>query len=77
MSEGPQGMCKLPPPFSNPPPKGWKPNVGDRLLLYYGGKVHEVVVTMALENEGYIVAGDSLILPVACGRDSLRPLEET
>jgi hypothetical protein len=69
-------MCNLPPAFRIPPPEGWKPNLGDRVQILYGGKAHEVVVTMLLEKDGFVVAGDTLLLPVACGRDSLRPLEE-
>ena len=69
-------MCKIPAAFLIPPPEGWEPKLGDRVQILYAGQAHEVVVTMVLEEGGFVVESHSLLLPVACGRDSLRPLDE-
>lgn len=76
ISQGARWNARHPPAFLKSPPEGWEPKLGDRVQLFYGGKVHEVVVTKILENQGFVVAGDSLLLLVACGLDSLRPLDD-
>ncbi len=67
-------MCHMDPAFLNPPPKDWAPKLGERVRLLYGGKTHDVIVTQVLDSGGFVVSGDDLLMPVACGRNSLRPL---
>lgn len=62
------------PSFQKPPPERWEPQVGDQVLLAYRGKIFVVTVTQILEDpRAYVVSGDELLIPVCCGRDSLRP----
>ncbi len=70
-------MCPMDPAFMSPPPKDWTPQPGERVRLLFGGEIHEVVITQLLDGpggSGYVVAGDELLLPVACGREAIRPL---
>jgi hypothetical protein len=67
-------MSHLPPEFVLPPPADWEPKVGERVLLYFRDKVFEVEI-ISLIQDGYVVSAESLILPVACNRDALRPLK--
>jgi hypothetical protein len=65
-------MNPIPPEFALPAPADWEPKVGERVLLFFRDKVFEGEIISLLER-GYLVSAETLILPVACSRDSLRP----
>ena len=68
-------MSDIHPSFHRPPPREWAPHVGQRVRLLYQDKTYEGVITQVLNGPGgYVVSSDDLLLPVVCGRDSLRPM---
>lgn len=73
--KGHPAMTQLPDDFLRPPPENWVPQPGDRVRLLFRGKVFDAVVTSELEGGGFVVSGDSLLLPVVCTRDLLRPVD--
>jgi len=68
-------MSDIHPSFGQPLPARWTPQVGERVRLLFRGKSYIGEVTQILdEPAGYVVSSDDLLMPVVCGRSSLRPI---
>jgi hypothetical protein len=73
--EGQPGMRHLPAEFLRPPPDPWDPKLGERVLLLFRDQVFEGTITAVLDEGGFVVSAENLLLPVVCNRELLRPWE--
>ena len=69
-------MCKIHASFERRPSQDWAPKAGERVRVLYKGRSYEAVITQVLKDPSvFVVASDDLLMPVACNRDSLRPVD--